>query len=368
MPTWTVSIDGTEYTVTSDHELSNEQVKLEALKQHRDSYKGSDPITRLGREYAYDNAKSKVQQLAEYRTFMKGGLGIVFIMFVLAGVWALCRRPFGPKGPIGVGGFLLFVCISQSIVIPFISILELVGIGQADGQGPYNLVTFLEILLLGTFSCIVGVRLWCVSNNALVWLRRYMVTGLVCAGFTAALALTWPPQGELSPDTAVTIGGFLGGVIGWCIQWFYFKKSRRVANTYGPWEEAAYKGPSLWQWFLEADGSLPVTGKESGSPPENSKLTKDVDSIGEGGKSLTEIEAYSIVAKELECSERSEGLWLKCLCEADGDDRKAKITYAKQRVAKILAERTNLNVHKSSAENHNPTQSPNVDLNSGEVA
>lgn len=70
--------------------------------------------------------------------------------------------------------------------------------------------------------------------------------------------------------------------------------------------------------------------------PEFAVLTEGTSpSEADPSGTVDDLRAYAAVAKELANGTRSEGLWLKCFTEANGDEAKTKVAYTKLRVAAL---------------------------------
>lgn len=157
-------------------------------------------------------------------------------------------RPSVPA-PRGVGGWLLFFCISTTVVAPLLVmgslvILVLALVGVAVSGGDSHVAAFL--LMSGAASIVVaasgayaGLRLWLVRSNALATVRVYLVILGIAGVFHAVLPGLLLPIGladQLLPHGVVRAVATAGGAAFW---WLYFSHSRRVKATYGPRATAA---------------------------------------------------------------------------------------------------------------------------------
>lgn len=129
-------------------------------------------------------------------------------------------------GPRGVGGWLLFFCVSLTILAP-LNILMRASAGWRL-TSPY-LLSDLGVL----YGMVVGAALWLTRPISLMLLRIYFMI----AGATAVLsvlnlvsaALRAHKSFFLLPTFTPTFSA-----VGFLLLWFaYFRKSARVRNTYG---------------------------------------------------------------------------------------------------------------------------------------
>ncbi|BCU77809.1 DUF2569 family protein [Luteolibacter sp. LG18] len=146
-----------------------------------------------------------------------------------------------PDAPVGVGGWLRLYCIVLTVLGPLLWTWQLKVYGQLivanRGQYPrFSLLLTLEIAIWGllmVFGVVVGLWLWARRKGALAAVRAFMLSRLL--GVFSLLFVS--AAFGLMPDTRHF--GNLGIVLirealYFVIWWFYFKKSKRVANTYQP--------------------------------------------------------------------------------------------------------------------------------------
>lgn len=150
----------------------------------------------------------------------------------------------GRSDLVGVGGWLLFLCVSLTILVPLAGLISLAadlaawpsarvldiypGLGAALG---------LEILVkigIGVFAFVVGFKLWNVRPGAVALGKNYFIAQLVISIVVPLIEVTALGL----PDALVTImavaGGkaFVGSLIGFAIWFSYLNTSERVRMTY----------------------------------------------------------------------------------------------------------------------------------------
>jgi len=147
------------------------------------------------------------------------------------------------SAPRGVGGWLLFFCVSLTIIGPLYSLIQLVqgweGAAVVSSRFPsFETITYLEtfgVALILLYGFIVGCRIWAGNPNGRRLAQQYLKIRLF--GFIGLevivflLLLNLPSQ--LIEAVATEIAGvlFREGLF-FLIWWLYFKKSKRVKNTY----------------------------------------------------------------------------------------------------------------------------------------
>ena len=139
-------------------------------------------------------------------------------------------------GPVGVRGWLLFLCISLLTIGPLTLLAWARGPGagllQRGGSGVERLVCVAHTVVAGSLS------VWCVVAGILLWTRRpngaEVAKGFFAAWGFYALVLTmqlFTPLGTAIPES---IGGPTLGMLILAGSWLaYLGRSKRVAATYG---------------------------------------------------------------------------------------------------------------------------------------
>ena len=136
-------------------------------------------------------------------------------------------------GPSGIRGWLLFYCISLSILVPLLISIQIFSWAYFL-HGNIRLLnkTFILETVRGLYSAIVGVFLWMERPVALFLLKIHFII----VGIYALVTILGLVQLALNAHRIPLVRG-LGSEtisIGFSILWFvYFHKSQRVRNTYG---------------------------------------------------------------------------------------------------------------------------------------
>ena len=143
------------------------------------------------------------------------------------------RQSFSPtstplSGPQGVGGWLKFFCFTVTIIGPLFLTVQVVSLGTMPSR--YYVID----LVRAAYGMVVGVFLWARRPHALSLLRAYFIVVLATAVLgSLGLVLTGLRRGWASMFLSA---GFtpVAQLLAYTMIWFaYFRKSRRVRNTYG---------------------------------------------------------------------------------------------------------------------------------------
>lgn len=145
-------------------------------------------------------------------------------------------------GPRGVGGWLLFFCISLTILQPGLFALTTVGGFAALSQqrGAISALLYWDTAIMVVFvavSAVVGGRIWAGSPKGRTLALRLLYVRLPYLVVCNALGLfLFADPALLSNPTFVGafVGNLLREVLYLAIWVSYFKRSKRVRNTYGP--------------------------------------------------------------------------------------------------------------------------------------
>jgi len=148
------------------------------------------------------------------------------------------------NGPKGVGGWLVFFCIGLTILGPLFSLGQMVS-GWEQAQPAFSRFPTIKSVLiwenLGSsalliYGFIVGCMIWSGSPQGRHIARRFLLIRLF--GFIGVELVALLMMSSLPSEV---VAGGIGGVVGalfregvyFTIWWLYFKKSKRVRNTYG---------------------------------------------------------------------------------------------------------------------------------------
>lgn len=146
--------------------------------------------------------------------------------------------------PKGVGGWLLLFCVTLTILSPLANLAQISGI-WLQAESALNEFPTLKLailwentgrIVLVIYGFIVGCMLWSGNPNGREIAKTFLlirIFGFIGIEFIAVLIM-----GDLPTEvSAHVVGSALGAVfrnlIVFLIWWFYFKKSKRVRNTYG---------------------------------------------------------------------------------------------------------------------------------------
>ncbi len=152
------------------------------------------------------------------------------------------QQDLSTDGPVGVGGWLLFLCVSLTILSPLLSLVNISrGIqtiisfqGTGSPVVPMIAVDSIISISLLLFSFIAGLGLWRRGKNAVRDARTYLVV-FFCYSFFAILEpLLFGFRGDGLRQMTTTIAlGTLRSAVYVVIWHSYLSKSVRVKNTYG---------------------------------------------------------------------------------------------------------------------------------------
>ena len=127
----------------------------------------------------------------------------------------------------GVGGWLLFFCISLTILTPAVFVNLLVS--PRYPRPTFTVISLAPLVaraLLAVYGIVIGVRLWLIRSNSPRQTQTFLFVNL-------AISLVQAVFGSLiHGNILVSIGGFLLEAAYLFIWMLYFRNSRRVANTF----------------------------------------------------------------------------------------------------------------------------------------
>jgi hypothetical protein len=151
------------------------------------------------------------------------------------------------KGPQGVRGWLLFLCLNLTIIIPFSFLMQINGalkLFYLPGMQLhqlifkqsllYNIISMAAMILLTIFSFCAGLSLWGIKKNATKITKKFLITQLS----SMVIIIVIRPLMVFSLDgNANTIGDIIKSLIPFLsyfsVWYLYLSYSRRVHNTYG---------------------------------------------------------------------------------------------------------------------------------------
>ena len=120
----------------------------------------------------------------------------------------------------GIGGWLLFFCISLTVLSPLLTLARL-------GNSRFELGSLFD-LALAALGAVTGVMMWSVHPRAFVFLWIYfgLTVGLQLLGIVSIFLANQGPDNE-------PMFPFIRGFISILIWFLYFKQSDRVQATFG---------------------------------------------------------------------------------------------------------------------------------------
>jgi len=147
-------------------------------------------------------------------------------------------------GPKGINGWLVFFCVGLTILSPLISLAQIrlswEQVQPLFEQFPNFKTAFMwenigSVALL-IYGFIVGVIVWGGNTNGREIAKRYLLIRLF--GFIGIELITILIMSTMTSQIVMSaIAGVFGATmretVYFLIWWFYFKKSKRVRNTYG---------------------------------------------------------------------------------------------------------------------------------------
>ena len=173
----------------------------------------------------------------------------------LSGILRLSRPPPIPQtsesqvtrprsGPHGVAGWLAFFCFGLTVSGPFYTIFQMTKNWEL-AQPLFSRFPFLKSAVLweniGTsallvYGFVIGCMIWSGSPSGRRMAKQFLLVHLfasVCISMGSFLFMGTVPKQIFDGIIASLIGVTIREGIFFAIWWTYFKKSKRVKNTYG---------------------------------------------------------------------------------------------------------------------------------------
>lgn len=153
-------------------------------------------------------------------------------------------QPTVKAGPEGVGGWLLFYCITLTILGPLFTVANIIStwsqLGPAFEQYPrlaqVMLFENVGMTVIIVYGFVVGCIVWSGSLQGRRRVREFLIirlVGFILVEAVAILMLIGLPVEMVAGGVGGVVGAIIREVIYFLIWWFYFQKSVRVHNTYG---------------------------------------------------------------------------------------------------------------------------------------
>ncbi len=133
-----------------------------------------------------------------------------------------------------VGGWLLFYCISVTILSPLLSSISMI-IGwnitlpyfasYPAVKAVFIISTCISISII-VFGIIAGIKLWKISKNAVSIVKFFLIYYFISSILTNIILSAFIPEGGFN------LWNVIGALIYSTIWYLYFLQSKRVKNTY----------------------------------------------------------------------------------------------------------------------------------------
>jgi len=147
-------------------------------------------------------------------------------------------------GPKGLGGWLVFFCVALTILGPLLSLGQMVTTWEQSEPAFGRFPSIKSAMILENFSLaallvygfIVGCIIWGGNPEGKKLAKQYLLIRLVAffgIEMVAIMMISDLPFEILAAGVGGVIGAGFREVLFFLIWWFYFKKSKRVRNTYG---------------------------------------------------------------------------------------------------------------------------------------
>lgn len=148
------------------------------------------------------------------------------------------------SGPKGVGGWLVFFCVGLTILGPLLTLNQMVT-GWTETAPAFEkypviktalLCENIGLLALTVYGFVVGCLIWSGNLKGRTMARRFLLIrllGFIAVELAALFVMRDLPREMLAAGAGGVFGAILQTGIYFLVWWFYFKKSKRVRNTYG---------------------------------------------------------------------------------------------------------------------------------------
>lgn len=152
--------------------------------------------------------------------------------------------PLVVTGPQGVGGWLVFFCVGLTILGPLFLLGQMVSTWETSQAGFSRFPSIKTAMIWENFGrsvlliygFVVGCIIWSGSSNGRSIAKKYLLIhlfGFIGVEFIAILLMVDLPSKMLAAGIGGVLGAGIKDLFYFLIWWFYFKKSKRVRNTYG---------------------------------------------------------------------------------------------------------------------------------------
>ena len=157
---------------------------------------------------------------------------------------SVAAPPVVTTGPKGVGGWLVFFCVGLTILGPLFSLGQITMHWEqaqpAFAQLP-NLKTAVMWENIGSvalliYGFIAGCMIWGGNSSGRDIAKQYLLIrlfGFIGLEFVTVVIMGDMPSQVVTSVIGAAVGAVFREIVYFLIWWFYFKKSKRVRNTYG---------------------------------------------------------------------------------------------------------------------------------------
>jgi hypothetical protein len=147
-------------------------------------------------------------------------------------------------GPKGVGGWLVFFCVGLTILSPLLVLGQMVSTWKAS-EAAFGAFPAIKTVMLwenfGSFMLlvygfIVGCIIWSGNPQGRSIAQRFLLIrlfGFIGVEFISLLMMSGLPSNIVAGGVSGLGGAVFNAGIYFLVWWYYFKKSKRVKNTYG---------------------------------------------------------------------------------------------------------------------------------------
>jgi hypothetical protein len=147
-------------------------------------------------------------------------------------------------GPKGQGGWLVFFCVALTILGPLFSIGQMVAAWEQSEPAFGRFPSIKSAMILENFGLaalliygfILGCIIWGGNPKGKRLAKQYLLIrlfGFFGIELVALMIIADLPSQVLAAGVGAVIGAGFREILFFLIWWFYFKKSKRVRNTYG---------------------------------------------------------------------------------------------------------------------------------------
>jgi hypothetical protein len=149
-----------------------------------------------------------------------------------------------PVGPIGVGGWLAFFCVGLTILSPLFVIGSMVASWSQSEPAFVSYPSIKTVLLWENFGSIVlliygfvvGCMIWSGHPRGRNIARQFLLIrlfGFIGMEVVALLMMIGLPSEIVAAGAGGVVSAVFQAAVYFLVWWLYFKKSKRVKNTYG---------------------------------------------------------------------------------------------------------------------------------------